>query len=203
MTTTRNVERDRRVFVFFELTERSRAHHLLDEGLYPDAIRAGLLLARAEDPSTPTHWAASTVERREFGPAVPAFLAVYCQGHNAVTPITRVRYRDEAHTQLAAGYCMTREHDGSRWVDFQDPWTWLASLGLVRYESPFESDEVDTREEAARAADIPLTDADKTALEEALDVALAAAYAQAGQTPAGLRAALGVGAANAKFMAGG
>lgn len=196
----RNVTRDRRVFVFFELTERHRAHELLDQGLYPQAIRGTQLLAAADAPHVPLYWAASTVERREFGPAVPAFIAVYCEGYDDVTPVTRVRYRDEAQTQAAAGYCMTQEHNGSAWVDFQDPWAWLASLGLVRYQSPFEPDELDTNEEAARAAARTMTQAEVDGITAALDVALGAAYSATGQTPSGLRDALGVGAANARFL---
>lgn len=197
----RNVERDRRVFIFFELAKRSRTHHLLDEGLYPYAVRGTQLLARADDPSTPVYWAASTVEKREFGPVVPACLSVYCQGYDDVTQITRVRYRDEERTQLAAGYCLMGEHDGSAWVDLQDPWAWLSSMELVRYESPFEPDEVDTIYTAAEAADVPLTAQDEKDLAEALDLAIAAAYTRAGQTPSGLRSDLGVGAANVRYMA--
>lgn len=205
---TSSVERDRRVFVLFEVGQRPRAHALVDAGLYPQAVRGSALLAAASAPSVPLYWGASTVERSAFAVVLPGILASYCDGVDEWDEVQRVRYRDEGKTQLAAGYCVTQRHDGTKWIDELPAPTWLTSLGLVPYEPPagYTGESPDSVRAQAEAADVELTQAERDALlgpGGTFETNVRGVMAALGVSPGDLRAQVNIGEVMARILAGG
>ena len=200
------VSQDRVVAIVVERGQRPVANALLDSGLYTNAIRLTQPLALASDPHTITHWAASTVERSAFAPILPAMLGVYrAVGHDVFDTVGqhwRVRYHDDTLANVAAGYAVTQIYDDATktWVERDTFDGWLATLGLVRYQSLAPPDDIDAELAAAIADDVTLTPAQEQALVDALAAAAPIAFAAAGITPQALRDTLDIGPINAAFL---